>query len=84
MIGFVTVTELAVLMQVIANHIVDPRITVMPNAGSDRAWVWTAFDFVDNELSETVFAIRFGNAENALAFKEKFEVSSGRTCWRNS
>jgi Ran-binding protein 1 len=61
------------LVQVIANHVVDPRITLVPNAGSDRAWVWTAFDYTDGALAETVFAIRFGNPENAAEFKEKFE-----------
>eukprot|EP00953_Heterococcus_sp_UTEX-ZZ885_P029818 15800-Heterococcus_DN1.PRE.1 len=60
-------------MKVIANHVVDPRITLVPNAGSDRAWVWTAFDYTDGALAETVFAIRFGNPENAAEFKEKFE-----------
>ena len=34
-------------MKVIANHIVDPRIVLVPNAGSDRSWVWTAFDFAE-------------------------------------
>jgi Ran-binding protein 1 len=61
------------IVQVIANHVVDPRITLVPNAGSDRAWVWTAFDYTDGALAETVFAIRFGNPENAAEFKEKFE-----------
>jgi len=42
-------------MKVIANHIVDPRIELIPNAGaSDRSWVWTAYDFSDGELIETV------------------------------
>ena len=42
-------------MKVICNHVLDPRIVLMPNAGaSDRSWVWTAFDFSDNTLVETV------------------------------
>ena len=42
-------------MKVIANHFLDPRIVIKPNAGaSDRSWVWTAFDFADNTLLETV------------------------------
>ncbi|CAM9313663.1 unnamed protein product [Chrysoparadoxa australica] len=60
-------------MKVIANHVVDPRIELLPNAGSDRSWVWTAFDYAEGDLAETVFAIRFGNAENATGFKTKFE-----------
>ena len=41
-------------MKVIVNHFLDPRIVLVPNAGSDKSWVWVAFDFSDNELVETV------------------------------
>merc|ERR1719326_871124 len=59
-------------MKVIANHAIDPRIELQPNTGSDRSWVWSAFDFSDGELVETVFAIRFADSEIANKFKEKF------------
>lgn len=60
-------------MKVIANHALDPRITLEANAGSDRSWVWSCFDFADGELEEKVFALRFANAEVANEFKEKYE-----------
>lgn len=60
-------------MKVIANHAVDPRIKLEPNSGSDRSWVWTAFDFADGELVEKVFAIRFANSDVAKEFKDKFQ-----------
>ena len=60
-------------MKVIANHALDPRITLEPNVGSDRSWVWSAFDFAEGELKETVFAVRFADSEIALDFKNKFE-----------
>jgi len=60
-------------MKVIMNHAVDPRIKLEPNAGSDRSWVWSAYDFAEGELVETVFALRFADSEIASAFKEKFE-----------
>ena len=60
-------------MKVIANHAIDPRIKLEPNAGSDRSWVWSAFDFAEGELLETVFALRFADTEIANAFKEEFE-----------
>ena len=42
-------------MKVIANHILDPRIVLVPNSGaSDKSWVWNAFDFADGELVEKV------------------------------
>merc|ERR1719188_2862396 len=34
-------------MKVISNHVIDPRIKLEPNAGSDRSWVWSAFDFTE-------------------------------------
>ena len=62
-------------MKVIANHAMDPRIRLEPNAGSDRSWVWTAFDFSDGELVETIFALRFADSDIANKFKEKFVQS---------
>ena len=42
-------------MKVIANHIVDPRISLTPNNTSlDTSWTWIAFDFSNGELVETV------------------------------
>jgi len=59
-------------MKLIANHAVDPRIVLKPNAGSDRSWVWSAFDFSGGELVETVFALRFPDSDIANEFNEKF------------
>lgn len=59
-------------MKVIANHAMDPRITLEPNVGSDRSWVWSAFDFAEGELVETVFAMRFADSDVATEFKNKF------------
>jgi Ran-binding protein 1 len=62
-------------MRVIANHAIDPRIKLEANAGSDRSWVWSAFDFAEGDLVETVFALRFADTEIANEFKDKFESS---------
>lgn len=59
-------------MKVIVNHVADPRITLQPNVGNDKSWVWSAFDFSEGELVEEVFAIKFANAENAGKFKDAF------------
>ena len=59
-------------MKVIANHALDPRIKLEANVGSDRSWVWSAFDFADGELVETVFAIRFPDSDIANEFKDVF------------
>jgi Ran-binding protein 1 len=60
-------------MKVIANHAIDPRIKLEPNVGSDRSWVYSAFDFAEGELVETVFALRFSDSDAAQEFKTKFE-----------
>lgn len=60
-------------MKVIANHALDPRIKLEPNAGSDRSWVWSCYDFAEGELEEKVFALRFANSDVANEFKEKYE-----------
>lgn len=48
----------------------DPRIVLKPNAGSDRSWVWNAFDFTEGQLEEITFALRLGNSDSAKEFKE--------------
>ena len=60
-------------MKVIANHALDPRIKLEPNAGSDRSWVWSCYDFAEGELEEKVLALRFANSDVANEFKEKYE-----------
>lgn len=61
-------------LKILVNHFVDPRITLIPNAGNDRSWVWVAFDFSNGEtLEETTFAIRFKDSDIAAAFKTAFE-----------
>lgn len=57
-------------MKVICNHVADPRIVLKPNAGSDRSWVWNAFDFTEGHLEETTFALRLTNSDSANEFKQ--------------
>ncbi|GLE01646.1 hypothetical protein PINS_up010480 [Pythium insidiosum] len=57
-------------LKIIVNHIVDSRTDLSPNMGSDRAWVFSCYDFAEGQLETQVFALRFANAENAQKFKE--------------
>ena len=60
-------------MKIIMNHVVDPRLQLTPNAGSDKSWCWSAFDFADGEsLVETIFALKFKDADIAGEFKAKY------------
>ncbi len=61
-------------LKILINHFIDPRISLTPNAGNDRSWVWVAFDFSNGEtLEEMTFALRFKDAEISSAFKTAFE-----------
>ena len=60
-------------LKIITNHFVDPRITLCPNVGNDKSWVWMAHDFSNGvALEEMTFAIRFKDAEIAGLFKTAF------------
>jgi len=59
--------------KIICNHILDPRITLGANCGSDKAWVWSAFDFAEGELVEEIFSLKFGTPEKAQAYKAAFD-----------
>jgi Ran-binding protein 1 len=62
-------------LKVCANHIISKEMTLAPNVGSDRSWVWNvAADLSDGgEPKAETLAIRFANSENAGLFKDKFE-----------
>ncbi|KAI9504617.1 Ran binding domain-containing protein, partial [Coemansia spiralis] len=61
-------------LKVCANHYITEDMVLSPNVGSDRSWVWNvAADLVEDEVERQLFAIRFGNSENANKFKDAFE-----------
>lgn len=52
-------------LKVCANHYVVPDMTLSPNVGSDRSWVWnTAADVSEGEPEANTLAIRFANSES--------------------
>jgi len=70
--------------KICANHYISKDMELKTNCGSDRAWVWTALDFADEEVKTETLAIRFANAENAKKFKDAFikcqdELPQGNT-----
>ncbi|XP_031560846.1 ran-specific GTPase-activating protein-like [Actinia tenebrosa] len=61
-------------LKICANHLITADMELKPNCGSDKAWVWSvAAEFADEECKSETLAIKFGNAENAKKFKDKFE-----------
>jgi len=60
-------------LKVCANHYIVPDMTLSPNVGSDRSWVWNAAaDVSEGEPEAQTLAIRFANSENANLFKDAF------------
>lgn len=49
--------------KICANHFLTPdmKLSMMPN--SEKAWVWAASDFADEEMKNEKFAIRFKTQE---------------------
>ncbi|XP_073672620.1 E3 SUMO-protein ligase RanBP2-like [Garra rufa] len=61
------------VLGICANHYITADMTLKPNVGSDKSWMWCTMDYTD-ELSKTEpYAIRFKTADEAALFKVKFE-----------
>jgi len=56
------------------NHYLVPGIELNEMGSSDRAFMWNCpMDYSEDEPQPDIFAIRFGNHENALKFRDAFE-----------
>ena len=62
------------VLKLCANHQITTEMSLQPNAGSGRSWVWsTNADFSEGECKAERLAVRFKNEDIARQFKEKFE-----------
>ncbi|CAI5771997.1 SUMO-protein ligase 2-like isoform X2 [Podarcis lilfordi] len=61
------------VLKICANHYINPDMTLNPNAGSDKSFVWHALDYADESAKPEQLAIRFKTPEEAKLFKRKFE-----------
>ncbi|KZP12092.1 hypothetical protein FIBSPDRAFT_921946 [Athelia psychrophila] len=63
-------------LKVCANHAISSEMSLQPNIGSDRSWVWkVAADYSESPPTAETLAIRFANSENAGQFKTAFETA---------
>nr|PVC51767.1 Ran binding protein 1 [Theileria orientalis] len=65
--------------KVVANHYVLERnglCKLTPNVGSDKIWVWSAHNTLDEESKLEQLALKFPNVDQAKLFKEKFEEAA--------
>jgi len=63
-------------LKIRANHIVMPGTKLQEHSGSDKAWVWSAVDFAEEEQRVELFCIRFGTPEKAAEFKKGVEAAA--------
>ena len=62
------------VLKLCANHQITTEMSLQPNAGSGRSWLWsTNADFSEGECKAERLAVRFKNEDIARQFKEKFE-----------
>ncbi|AFZ81041.1 ran binding protein, putative [Theileria equi strain WA] len=65
--------------KVVANHYVlesDGLCKLTPNVGSDKIWVWTAHNTLEDENKVEQLALKFATLDQAKTFKEKFEEAA--------
>nr|XP_023030195.1 E3 SUMO-protein ligase RanBP2 [Leptinotarsa decemlineata] len=59
--------------KICANHFITKEMTLTPMANNERAYVWAAQDFADEEVVTETFCVRFKTAEEGKKFLEAFE-----------
>ncbi|XP_017317433.2 RANBP2-like and GRIP domain-containing protein 5/6 isoform X1 [Ictalurus punctatus] len=61
------------VLKLCANHWITSDMKLEPMKGSEKAWIWSAFDFAEGEGKVEQLAVRFKLLETANSFKEFFE-----------
>ncbi len=61
------------VLKLCANHWIASNMKLEPMKGSDKAWIWSAFDFAEGQGKMEQLAVRFKLQETANAFKDIFE-----------
>ncbi|KAL1268734.1 hypothetical protein QQF64_034097, partial [Cirrhinus molitorella] len=61
------------VLKLCANHWIASNMKLEPMKGSEKAWIWSAFDFAEGQGKVEQLAVRFKLQETANAFKEVFE-----------
>ncbi|XP_077972662.1 E3 SUMO-protein ligase RanBP2-like isoform X1 [Styela clava] len=60
------------ILKICCNHLIGKDLELQAMPKSDKAWIWHALDFSEEESKQEGFAIRFKTPELANSFKEKF------------
>lgn len=59
------------VLKICANHFVRSEMELTPK--NDRAWMWVALDFADEEVRLEQFCVRFKTSDEAATFKDAFD-----------
>lgn len=59
------------VLKICANHFVRSEMDLTPK--NDRAWMWAALDFADEEVRIEQFCLRFKTSDEAASFKDAFD-----------
>ncbi|KAJ3660264.1 hypothetical protein Zmor_004720 [Zophobas morio] len=61
------------VLKICANHFLTKEMVLTPMAKSDRAYIWAAHDYADEEVVLEKLCVRFKTADEAKKFVEAFE-----------
>ncbi|KAL0127950.1 hypothetical protein PUN28_003304 [Cardiocondyla obscurior] len=61
------------ILKICANHMLRPDMELSPMTNNNKAWLWVANDFADEEVKLEKLCIKFKTAEEAISFKEAFD-----------
>ena len=61
--------------KIVLNHLVAPDLELTPQAGSDKAWTWSCYNYIEGEMESSTLAIKFKTPELATTFKEGVEAA---------
>ncbi|KAK0080119.1 hypothetical protein PV325_000425 [Microctonus aethiopoides] len=61
------------VLKICANHLLTPDMNLQAMNNNDKAWIWVANDFADEEVKLEKLCIKFKLVEEAQAFKVSFD-----------
>ncbi|KAK0161304.1 hypothetical protein PV327_009789 [Microctonus hyperodae] len=61
------------VLKICANHLLTPDMNLQAMNNNDKAWIWVANDFADEEVKLEKLCIKFKLVEEAQAFKVNFD-----------
>lgn len=59
--------------KVVCNHLITPELALLQFPKTTRAWIWAAYNFVDDECTLEKLAVRFRKDDAAQDFYNKVQ-----------